>query len=388
MILPVPVLSDLENICNNLSNGAIIRSAPAPHGGRTIVYAVKNLAAFGGVETRIAAYAEALERIGHRVAFITERNRNRAIRHRHLCLHLNFHARNFQKSLALALARLRADAVELQIKNRRSTSRLDIDALKAVCRVGCTVHGELGGLHSSALAAFDYRVLVSDLIPDIDYRALPHCRILPNAVDPRTAPVWRYSGQNKALIISRLRDDKYRQLCAAVEFCRDRGFGFEIAGAPVGGRTASRLRKKYALSRDVFSPGAIHTPRFLRDHAGEYLFVAGVGQVLLEAGAAGYPCLLASGMGAHCCTFLTRSNIRNNFGRNLTLAYPSGKLGQVQVTHIDPRDIADFDISQEIRELFPFDRRFDEYLRYILPGGGASRAIPPGHDDPTDLSAR
>ena len=65
------------------------------------------------------------------------------------------------------------------------------------------------------------------------------------------------------------------------------------------------------------------------------LFVAGVGQVLLEAGAAGFPCLLASDKGAEYSTFLTRHNVRENYGRNLTLAHPAERHTNVRVSDIE-----------------------------------------------------
>lgn len=95
------------------------------------------------------------------------------------------------------------------------------------------------------------------------------------------------------------------------------------------------------------------------------LFVAGVGQVLLEAGAAGFPCLLASDKGAEYSTFLTRHNVRENYGRNLTLAHPAERHTNVRVSDIEFGQLDDYDISDAIRENFSFSKRLEEYLNYI-----------------------
>lgn len=364
-LLSIPILSDMENLYHEVSDAFRKPSAP-PHGMRTMFYVVKNIAPCGGLETRLAGYADALAANGYRVIFVAESNRNRAIRSRHLCLHLNFHARNFQRSLDRLIVRYRADVVEFQIKNRRSVHRLRIEPLKKRCRIGCVVHGEIAGLDASSLREMDYRIVISDRLLSIDYDSLGPHTILPNAIDAGQ-PVWSYCGQRKALIVSRLQKDKFEQLCAAIECCLERGIPFEIAGFPKNGSTVRRLKRRYALCADAFVPGTVDTREFLKKNADRYLFVAGVGQVLLEAGAAGYPCLLASDKGAAHSTFLTRHNIGRNYGRNLTLAHPTERHARVRVADIELRKIKDYDISESIREDYAFAKRFDEYLRSIHP---------------------
>ena len=364
-LLSIPILSDIENLYNNLSN-AFRKRPDLPPGTRTVVYAVKNLAPYGGLETRLLAYAAALTENGHRVVFVTERNRNREINAGYTCLHLNFHARNFPKSLGRIIAAHKVDVVGFQIKNRRSVHRLDLEALKKQCRIGCVVHGEIIGMDTSILRSMDYRIVISDRLLTIDYAHLGHYVTLPNAIDAGQ-PVWAYRGQRKALIVSRLQNDKFMQLCAAIEFCTARGIPFEIAGRPVNSATTKRLKRRYALRSDVFAPGAVNTREFLERNTDRYLFVAGVGQVLLEAGAAGFPCLLASDKGAEYSTFLTGHNIRENYGRNLTLAHPVQRHVEVRVPEFDPDKLKDYDISGIIREDFSFSRRFNEYLACIRP---------------------
>ena len=363
-LMSLPILSDIDNLLVNVPGAARSCRPDALH-RPVIAYVVRDIAPCGGVETRLAAYADALARHGYRVIFIAERNDNTAIAARYEWIRLNFHASNFLKALGRTLEICKADIVEFQIKNRRSIrrfNRMDFGA----CRTGCVVHCELNGIDTAPLMHLDYRIIISDRLLSIDYSTIgPHV-ILPNAI-AEVKKAWRYCGQRKALIISRLRKNKYLQLCAAVEFCQARDIPFEIAGTPPGAPTVRRLKRRYSLPPDIFSPGAINTREYLDKNAGTYLFVAGVGQVLLEAGAAGYPCLLASDKGAAYSTFLTRRNVTRNYGRNLTLAYPDERHASVRVAEIDISNIGDYDISDIIREEFSFSRRFSQYLACIAP---------------------
>ena len=79
-----------------------------------------------------------------------------------------------------------------------------------------------------------------------------------------------------------------------------------------------------------------------------------------EAGAAGFPCLLASDKGAEYSTFLTRHNVRENYARNLTLAHPAERHTNVRVSDIEFGQLDDYDISDAIRENFSFSKCFEE----------------------------
>ncbi len=369
-ISSIPVLAEIENIYNDKVNASDARSKIKP-GARNIIYVVKNLATYGGVETRLHSYAKALNGIGYNVIFVSERNRNRNIRDNHPCFHLNFHGRNFARSLVRLMTLCRAEIAEFHLKNRKHIRKDHIDQVKKLCRTGCLVHGELPGIDVGVLNSLDYRVLISDRLLSIDYRSLGTSLISPNAVAiSGESPVWRYGGQREALIISRLKKDKFRQLQSAVEFCHARCIPFTIAGSPRSGTVARRLKKMYGLSDAAFTPTAIDTISYLAANASRYLFVAGVGQVILEAGSMGYPCLVVSDLGAPFCSFLTRHNIMRQdvFGRNMTIGHFKGRLQEVAVTEIITERIEDYDVSGIISEEFSLLRRVEEYVAHIEPG--------------------
>lgn len=361
-IYSIPLFSYIDNVWNDWRS-AIEPNGWIPSARKNIIYIVKNTEECGGVETRMQTYADELRRNNCNVLFVTEVNHCSRIKEKYPCCHLNFHARNFERSLIKLIDRFRIDTLEFQIKHRKYLYRLRIEELKKHCRVGCVVHGNISSLDLHSLNRMDYRIFISDRLCSIDYRQLNHYRVLPNAIRFDT-PFWHYRKQRKALIVSRISREKLLQICAAIEFCRTRNISFQIAGSHQNGKIGRFLRKKYRLTENMFIEGPINTVEYLKTHVGDYLFVAGVGQVILEAGVLGYPCLLASDLGADCSTFLTRENI-GNFGRNFTFAYPSAEMKKWLVTTFDPEHLAEYDISGAIGMYFDIRDRFREYFVYI-----------------------
>lgn len=359
----LPVLSYIENIYNDARNTEL-SSACRPIHKKNILYLAKYINNFGGIETRILAYAEALSKINCNVIFVSEQNDCDTIKSRFTCLRINFHARNFEKSLIKIIRNYHIDIVEFQTRSRRFIYALDLDELKRHCRIGCCIHGEIPAIDIDTLNSMDYRIFISDLLCSIDYDKLNDYKILPNAIRC-TGREWEYNNQTKALIISRIAKDKFNQLCSAIEYCFERKIPFTIAGSTKYDNTAKRLKKRYDLGDETFTGNEIDTISYPKKHKEDYLLVAGVGQVLLEAGALGYPCLLVSDLGPGYSTFLTRKNIRGNFGRNLTLTYFSKSKQHLQVQELDTSVISDYDISQELRQDYNMADRIHEYIAYI-----------------------
>lgn len=332
---------------------------------------MKRLAREGGLETRVAQYARRMAKHGHAVALLTEENAF-AKTEDFPRLHLNFHGRNFEEKLAEIVSRCGIDVVEFHINSRRNFRYTDFGALKKRCCVGCCVHGNIRGLDCENLKKADYRIFISDVHPAIDYaRLAPYC-VLPSAVDP-AEKIWHFRAQRKALFVGRLHRDKYHQLCTFIRYCRSRGIGFDIAGNTHKRRLIRKLREKFGLPASVFI-GPIDTMRFLAENASRYLFVAGVGQVILEAGTLGYPCLLTPAHGASEATFLTRENFLENgapnggFGRNFTCARVRPLVPDFDAAAADRYDVADL-----INRFFGIENRFARYLAAAFADAPRSR---------------
>lgn len=329
-----------------------------------ILYVVKRIESCGGVETRLLQYADMLTRHGFSVAFVTERNRYAPLS-KFPCYHLNFHARNFEKSLIELIVKTGADVVELQVKKAKCLKIIQPGNVRRYCRLGCCVHGSIEGIDMEVLNSMDYRVLISGTLFHVDYKGLAHHKVLPIAIGSNVSG-WRYEGQRTALCVCRISRDKYRQITTFVDYCRMRDIPFRIAGPKVSASTVGRLKKDYGLDSTHFIGRLDNTVEYLLAHAGEYLFVAGVGQVILEAGSLGYPCYLTSDLGVANSTFLTQDNIHGNFGNNFTLAFKMDDGGALQEHELNVDALWKYNISEDIKEKFDIRRRIDEYMDYVF----------------------
>ena len=134
--------------------------------------------------------------------------------------------------------------------------------------------------------------------------------VLPNAVKKKE-PSWQFCGQKKALLVSRLGEDKRPSIEAFITLCLKWHMPFQIAGdfSEQGGRKLKfDLQRQFNLDEKIFL-GYINTEEFLQKYWKRFLFVGGIGQVILEAGQLGYPCLLTSLLGEQQSFWVTQNNI-------------------------------------------------------------------------------
>lgn len=368
----LPGISELENL---IVTKAIRKKCP-PEGNipdtRRILYVIKRISNCGGVETRVLQYAELLVQRGYSVIFLTETNRFAPLG-KFPCYHLNFSARNFEKCLIALITGLGIGTLEVQVKGGKCLKFMDVENLRKYCRVGCCIHSNIRGLDLEVLNRMDYRILISNALPHIDYPRLQPYRVLPISI-AYNMPQWRYKGQRTALLVSRIAPGKYNQIAAFAEYCQTSGIPFHIAGPKLSRRTAKRLKKRFNLHSDHFIGKIDNAIDYLSAHTDEYLFVAGVGHVLLEAASLGYPCFLASDLGAEYSTFITQRNIQGNFGCNLTLAYKSNLTNVEQEKSIRIDELGKYDISDALKKRFNLHNRYAEYEEYVF-GESFSRVV-------------
>lgn len=363
-LLSFPGISDLENLIVRKAIRQKLPESDRFQNTKKILFVIKRIEDCGGVETRLLQYADLLVRHGYSVTFVTETNRFVPL-NRFPCYHLNFHACNFEKSIIDLITRLGIDTVELQIKSNKYLKFINVDNVKKYCRVGCCIHGNIRRLDVGILNRMDYRILISDTLFHIDYSQLQLHKILPIAIADNI-PQWRYCGQRTALLVSRIGRDKYNQIASFTEYCQTHGIPFRIAGPLISHSTVKRLKKCFNLQSCHFIGKLDDTIEYLSKHTNEYLFVAGVGQVLLEAGSLGYPCYLTSDLGTENSTFITQRNIQGNFGCNLTLAYKINFANVEQEKNIHIGELRKYDISNIIKERFNIQNRYAEYEKYVF----------------------
>lgn len=180
----------------------------------------------------------------------------------------------------------------------------------------------------------DYCFFASSYLNDLlglktrDGRPLP---VIRNWIDS-IMPKWSYAGQNRALFISRVDDEKFPTLKSFLRVCKDIGCDYEIAGDM---NKPSRMKNFIRDMEPGRFIGPVDTVRFLEQNANNYLFVGGVGQVSLEALSFGIPALVAAHHENHeYSRFVVRDNFdclaSNNFVINHFLPNDNiaGQLGQ------------------------------------------------------------
>lgn len=178
-------------------------------------------------------------------------------------------------------------------------------------RFGVAVHASRAEWNFDYLRQAGY-VLCASAVHGRRVPLLQHASVLPNALAYHPA-VWKFGGQQTAVFISRLSGDKVPSFEAFIELCRKGNIPFELAGGLVGKEAHAvkrALEQKYALPDKVFI-GEVDTQEFLTRRAKRYLFVGGVGQVILEAGQLGYPCVVCSVRGRGFAFFA----LRDRFGK-------------------------------------------------------------------------
>ncbi|MBE6365079.1 MAG: glycosyltransferase family 4 protein [Lentisphaerae bacterium] len=286
-----------------------------------ILFIANNLQAVGGVETRLKYFIKQLSRSGFRVFIITEAECN-------LCFsdseesrlaELKFNASNFSVSLEKIIRQLHINIVEFQFKTAEYLKYLDLDALKRAAVCGCTIHFK-GRLPLKKIRQLDYRIFISERLR-LWYPVLPDGKIFCNGT-VKMPEYWQFKEQKKALYIARLGRKQMPVMRQFIEFCQNNSLDFDIAG---DGKDEKFLKKmKVQISRKYgFDParfiGKINTVEFLQHHAANYLFAAGVGQVIIECAMCGMPVLVLSEAGLSDATFVTPENYRFFRKRNFTI---------------------------------------------------------------------
>lgn len=280
---------------------------------------------WGGVEKRVRQYAGAWRNQGYKVyisAFYCPGTSNE------VSFYLTGNAAKNNCLLKWAIKRKNIKVVEWQAGGSEPP-RFDLSLLKqAGVRIGVMVHAACKEWNFNYLKQADY-VACSSSIQVQRAPALKDICVLPNAIENRF-PVWRYAKQKKAVIISRISEDKIPSLASFIRLCQAWGLAYDIAG-PLDTLPAQKVKNILQTKFDVQDSqflGAVPTEDFLAAHAAEYLFVGGLGQVILEAGQLGYPCLVASLAGEAGNCFVTRDNFSLLYDCNF-----SPRLGEAAVVY-------------------------------------------------------
>lgn len=336
-----------------------------------VLFVSRSFLARGGVETRVRKYASVWNKLGYRVyiASVWEEGSGRDV-----SFFLTSCAAKNDKLLKTVVKKRNIRVIEWQAGGPEPPL-FDLSLLqKQGVRTGVMVHAARKEWDFAYLRNTHYKACSS---PVQVRRAalLARVPVLPNAVERRPA-VWRYAGQQKAVIISRISEDKLPSLAAFIRLCQCRGLAYDIAG-PVDSeparKTKQSLQAQFGIKEAQFI-GGVSAEDFLAAHAGEYLFVGGVGQVILEAGQLGFPCLVAGLAGAEHSCFVSRTNFRTLYGYNFSPRMPEA-LAEIKsfcavcaadFAALRRGDTARFDIASLVREFAGLEEMLKRYERLAL----------------------
>ncbi len=274
--------------------------------GRRILYVTQNLQAIGGVETRLAKQLNFFNPNILQGALLTEKNSFYPLL-KFPNFHLDFYAPNFLEHLIHIVHTGHFDFVEFQCHNLNYLKDIHLDLLKRYCKVGIAFHNKVADNYQYFINQADYCLRVSPFIlPDVyisNGETIPFIRNWVECIHP----IWQYAKQKKALYIARLDNDKLPTLKNFVKICEILGYDYEIAGRlPPNTLTANFMAE---LPTNSYI-GPIDTVDFLSKHAANYLFVGGVGQVVLEALSFNIPALVLTHFDDYT---LSRFVIQNQF---------------------------------------------------------------------------
>lgn len=322
-----------------------------------VLFVVRSLEATGGMETRLDKFASELKRRGMEPCFLVMYHEYEPLK-KYPTFRLNMNAPDFQQTLEALVSAAGISVVEFQVKWESFLETFDWEHLRSVCRAGCTVH-EASELPWDIVDRMDYSIFVREKNMD----KVRNGHLVLNGVE-KAELVWQYAGQKKAVFISRLNGEKLPTLIAFCEFCRKNGLHGDIA-SPLTREAVNireRILRQYGKDQYTFL-GAVETESFLKEHGKEYLFCAGVGQVVLEGAAFGMPTLICAHAGVEYSTFLCEENFsllrRNNFVIASSEDIP---------TRQELSFAREWKTSEFLLREISFRTQFEKWLNVVFPG--------------------
>lgn len=343
-----------ENIILNQSN---LNKNYNTNSKKNILIVINNLTVNGGIETRLKQYLSLLKSQNYEIFILCEQNQNSDLLvYNNFCL--KFEASNIENCILELIKKYNIKIAEFNFGASKYLKYLNINNLKKYVRTGCIIHNK-GLKQLKLISNFDYRIIISSRMLKIkSYKKLKNMTVIANAIN-YIEPVWKFQNQNKALIISRIEKDKLRTICSAIEYCKKNNIDFDIAGNKEISYI-NKLKRKYNISDNVFI-GKIDTIEFLKENWEKYLFIGGVGQVIIEAGILGYPCFCSSSINYKESSFITSDNIISE-SWNFTI---SRRNFIKKIPYLDLNNIEKYNLNSYLKEHRNLDKMFEKYTELI-----------------------
>ncbi len=257
---------------------------------KIILLMTDHLFIVGGAETRIVRTAELLEDLKFIPVILSQHN-NHPPSQKFFNLTLDYRDPNLSSIISSWIERGLIHGIEFHIKNPRVLYDLPLFDWKNKIVLGVQIHNVFS-LTDRLQQQLDHcRYIVSS---QSDF--VPKSSIVRNWIEylpPPIEPLWQFKQQKQALFISRLSKDKATHFLNFVSFCRKQGLDFHIASDWPERSWQHHFIESLALESHQFI-GPISTAHHLRRFMHKYLFIAGVGQIPLEAASLGFPAAVVS----------------------------------------------------------------------------------------------
>ena len=327
---------------------------------KKILYIADFFEIAGGAESRIKSQIDYLQDHGWDCCILTQYTKYVPL-FETVNLHLNFLEPSFGEYLFEIVKKGKFDCVEFVFKGWKHISKINLDELKKTCRIGCFICN-LTDMPDSLANKFDYRVSISERIG-----LNPIC--IRNWITYQPEECWKFNHQTSALFISRIDSEKLPTLKNFLDICEKYAITPIVAG-PVQSNSFKVLRQlRRVPTKNQLS--VIKTIDFLKKNHNHILFVAGVGQVPLEAISLGYPALvLTHRKQSQLSTFITVENI--NFLSEWNFVIKRCPVTEI-IGNVDAffeylnkyQDISKFIIPREYLEQFGIETAMRKYLAII-----------------------
>lgn len=351
---------------NFILNKKNLRLYPPEKDKKHILFVVSNLAPSGGVETRLLQYTRKLLEAGWNVSILSENNENKDLAQLRN-FNLVFSASNINECLNEIIDKYNINTVEFQFKSHKILKYIDIAQLKKKVKVGGVFHN-LGVENKKVINNFDYKIMVSKYMYENVYQKdIINADIIQNSIDTnllKNLPLWKYKGQKTALLISRISRDKLKSIECFIKYCKKNNIDFKIAGNNKNSDVVKeKLSAKYNLSENTFI-GEINTWEYLSNNINNILFIAGLGQVILESLYMGYPSFCCSDYSGKNYSFVTASNIMLFDNFTIKKSSPVSQLNK-KVFYPDMNNLSDYCLRDYIVQNRDLSINFEKYLNII-----------------------
>lgn len=333
--------------------------------GKNILFIASYFVESGGIETRLLQYINQLQNNGWNVYLLSENNLNKNLQAFNN-FYLNFDAKNVQKCLEEIIANYNIQCVEFQFKPSKVLKNFDIKRLKQKVKLGCSIHN-IGVKDADKINQFDYSIMVSGQMYVHHYKNIKNQIIIKNGIDVskfQNISKWQYNNQKTAILVSRIGVDKLESIECFIKYCKKNNIPFVIAGEEqYKNILKNKLIKKYKLNENIFI-GQINTVEFLKQNMDKYLFVSGVGQVILEAGMLGYPVFVSSSYKNNCYSFVTDDNFE--LFDNFTIKdYSPVNKKKKKVSKLNLDKIKFYDVIDKLTKERNIDSCIQQYIKTI-----------------------